>query len=139
MTLTPSDSDNRRPLPRFAVKLDAKIVFTASAKATSAMVKNIGAGLTLNCSTHNVSEHGVGLLVSARNIDRYLTSEQVKLEVEVKLPSGVVKFTATSIHHERLRVDNAAVGYFVGVEIARINPTDQTAWIAFVRGLAQRS
>jgi hypothetical protein len=129
------DSKERRSNPRFTVKLEAKLIFTPSGKLPKATLHSITPGLTLVGSTRDLSETGVGLLVSARNIDRYLAANRFKVDVEVKLPSGPIKFTAEQIHHERLIVGKASVGYFIGAEITNIKQADMASLSSFLKTL----
>jgi hypothetical protein len=129
------DTKERRSTPRFQVKLEAKLIFTPSTKLPKPTLHSTASGLTLVGSTQNLSETGLGLLVSARNIDRYLTANRFNVEIEVKLPSGPIKFTAEHIHHERLIVGKASIGYFIGAEITNISLSDRDSLSSFLKSL----
>ncbi len=103
------------------------------------MIKTIGSGLSLNCITHNVSESGVGLLVSARNIDRYLNNAQLQVNIQIQLPAGLIKFGAQATHHQKLVMESASVVYFIGANITSIDARERTLFKSFVRSLAEKS
>jgi len=125
----------RRLEPRFEARLDAKLLFRASPQATRFTVKSLGAGLTMVGATNNVSEIGVGLVISARNIDRYLTSAEYTVLVELTLPSGPISFTVRPVRHERVAAGKAANKYFIAANILEISEVDKKSFVSYLRTL----
>lgn len=127
---------DRRLEPRFEARLDAKLLFRASPQATKFTVKSLGAGLTMVGATNNVSENGVGLVVSARNIDRYLTSAEYTVLVELTLPSGPISFTVRPVRHERVTVGKTANKYFIAANITEISEGDKKSFVSYLNTLS---
>jgi len=117
----PSLSTERRVAPRYQATLDAKLLFKASPKATRLTIKSLGDGLRMIGSTHNVSETGVGLVVSARNITRYVTSPEYVVLLELSLPSGPITFTVKAVRHEQFTTGKSGNRYFIGAQIIEIS------------------
>ncbi|MEP6706547.1 MAG: hypothetical protein ABJC05_03460 [Pyrinomonadaceae bacterium] len=129
MSSLPSD---RRVQPRFETKLNAKVVFKASPQATRFTIKSLGSGLTMVGATNNVSETGVGLVISARNIDRYLTSIEYTVEVELSLPAGPIRFTVKPVRHERVAAGKTDNRYFIAANILEISADDKQSLVSFL-------
>ena len=84
---------SRRAYRRRAVQLEVKITFRPPASfASVAGVER----LMLVGRTRNVSETGVALAVSARNIDRYLNAKDNTFDLELRLPDGAVALASDS-------------------------------------------
>jgi hypothetical protein len=126
----------RRRATRYPAKLDAKLLFKASKKATPLTIRTIGDGLRMIGSTHNLSETGVGLVVSARNIDRYVTSPEYVVLLELSLPSGPITFTVSPARHERFTVGNSANAYFIGAQIIDISNEAKASLASFLSTLS---
>lgn len=130
-----SYSTERRFSPRYKAKLDVKLLFKASPQASKATIRSLGDGLTMVGSTHNISETGVGLVVSARNIDRYLMSPEYIVLMELKLPTGPISFSVSPARHERFTLGKAANAYFIGAHITKISDADKQSLISYLNSL----
>jgi hypothetical protein len=86
-------------------------------------------------STHNISETGVGLVVSARNIDRYVTSAEYVVLLELTLPSGPITCTVSPVRHERFTVGKSANAYFIGAQIIDISEAAKTKLVSYLNSL----
>ena len=86
-------------------------------------------------STNDLSESGVGLVISARNIDRYLTSVEYTVVVELTLPSGPISFTVRPVRHERVAAGKTANRYFIAANILEISADDKHSLLAFLKSL----
>jgi hypothetical protein len=126
---------DRRVQPRFEARLDAKVLFRASPEASRFTVKSLGGGLTMVGATNNVSESGVGLVISARNIDRYLTSAEYTVVVELTLPSGPISFTIRPVRHERVAEGKTANKYFIAANILEISEADKQRFVSYLHTL----
>ncbi|MEO8434222.1 MAG: PilZ domain-containing protein [Pyrinomonadaceae bacterium] len=126
---------DRRVEKRYDTRLDAKVLFKASPQATKFTVKSVGHGLTMVGATNNLSENGVGLVISARNIDRYLTSAEYTVWVELKLPTGPINFTVRAVRHERVAEGKTANKYFIAANIVEISETDKSSLSSYLRTL----
>lgn len=129
MSSFPSD---RRVEPRFETKLNAKVVFKASPQATRFTIKSVGSGLTMVGATNNISETGVGLVISARNIDRYLTSVEYTMVVELTLPAGPISFTVKPVRHERVAAGKTDNRYFIAANILEISADARQSLLSFL-------
>ena len=132
----PANKMERRRAPRYQAKLDAKLLFKASKKATPLTLRTIGDGLRMIGSTHNISETGVGLVVSARNIDRYVTSPEYVALLELSLPSGPITFTVSPARHERFAVGKSSNAYFIGAQIIEISDEARAKLISYLSTLS---
>jgi len=131
----PQLSSERRIAPRYQAKLDAKLLFKASPKATPITLRTIGDGLRMIGSTHNLSETGVGLVVSARNINRYVTSPEFIVLLELMLPDGPITFTVSPMRHERFTVGESANAYFIGAKIVDISADAKASLVSYLATL----
>jgi hypothetical protein len=126
---------DRRQEKRFETRLNAKLLFKASPQATKFTVKSVGHGLTMVGATKNLSESGVGLVISARNIDRYLTSAEYTVWVELTLPTGPINFTIRPVRHERVAEGKTANKYFIAANILEIKEADRQSLVSYLRTL----
>jgi hypothetical protein len=131
-----ANSEERRVAPRKKATLDAKLLFKASPQATPLTIRSTGEGLRMVGSTHDLSETGVGLVVSARNIDRYVTSPEYVVLLEVLLPSGPITLTVRPVRHERFTVGNTTNAYFISAEITEISESAKESLRLFLKSLS---
>jgi hypothetical protein len=127
-----SHLSDRRVEPRFETKLNARVLFKASPQATRFTIKSVGSGLTMVGATNNLSETGVGLVISARNIDRYLTSVEYTVVVELALPAGPISFTVKPVRHERVAAGKTDNRYFIAANILQISAEHKESLISFL-------
>lgn len=122
---------SRRGYRRRAVVLEVKITFRPPASFAS------GAGLErlmLVGRTKNVSETGAALVVSARNIDRYLRAKDNTFDLELRLPEGAVTLQAAAIYFSKTAVGSGAT-YLIGSRFTKVKKQDHTRLATFLRNL----
>jgi hypothetical protein len=131
-----SDSAERRSEGRYKARLEVKLLFKASPRATSSKTRSIGEGLRMIGNTQDISETSVGLVVSARNIDRYVTSADYVMLLELMLPSGPITFTVSPTRHERFTVGQSANAYFIAAQITEISETARASLVSYLSTLS---
>ena len=87
-------------------------------------------------STHDLSETGIGLIVSARNIDRYVTSPDYIVQLELILPTGPIVFTVKPVRHGRFTMGKASNAYFIGAVITNISEDSRERLRSYLNSLA---
>jgi hypothetical protein len=132
----PAKPTERRVAPRFKATLDARLHFKASPQATPATIKRIGEGLRMIGSTHDISETGIGLIVSARNIDRYVTSPDYVVQLELILPTGPIIFTVKPVRHGRFTMGTASNAYFIGAQVTDIGEDSKERLADYLKSLS---
>ena len=132
----PAKPTEQRAAPRFKATLDARLLFKASPHATPATIKRIGEGLRMIGSTHDISETGIGLIVSARNIDRYVTSPDYVVQLELVLPTGPIIFTVKPVRHGRFTMGKVSNAYFIGAQITDIYEDSKQRLADYLRSLS---
>ena len=113
------------------MQLEVKITFKPPASFAS------GAGserLALVGRTKNISETGMGVVVSARNIDRYLRAKDNTFDVEIRLPDGAVLLQASAVYFSKTPVGSGA-SYLIGARFTKANPQDHARLTTFLRSL----
>ena len=131
----PAKPTERRVAPRLKATLDARLHFKASPQATPATIKRIGEGLRMIGSTHDISETGIGLIVSARNIDRYVTSPDDIVQLELILPEGPINVIVKPVRHGRFTMGTAINAYFIGAQITYINADSKDRLAKYLQSL----
>lgn len=126
----------RRVAPRLKATLDARLHFKASPQATPATIRRIGEGLRMIGSTHDISETGIGLIVSARNIDRYVTSPDYVVQLELVLPTGPIIFTVKPVRHGRFTMGAASNAYFIGAQVTDISEDSKQRLADYLKSLS---
>ena len=122
---------SRRAYRRRAVQLEVKITFKPPASFAS------GAGaerLMLVGRTKNMSETGAALVVSARNIDRYLRAKDNTFDLELRLPDGSISLQAAAIYFKKTQVGSGAT-YLIGSRFTKANTEDHARLATFLRSL----
>ena len=122
---------SRRGYRRRAVLLEVKITFKPPASFTT------GAGaerLMLVGRTKNMSETGAALIVSARNIDRYLRAKDNTFDLELRLPDGTITLQAAAIYFKKTLVGSGAT-YLIGSRFIKANSQDHARLATYLRSL----
>jgi PilZ domain-containing protein len=122
---------SRRAYRRRAVQLEVKITFRPPASFAS------GAGverLMLVGRTRNLSETGVALVISARNIDRYLNAKDNTFDLELRLPDGAIALQATAIYFKKTQA-GAGATYLIGSRFTKATSKDHARLATFLRNL----
>lgn len=87
-------------------------------------------------STHDISETGIGLIVSARNIDRYVTSPDYIVQLELILPTGPIIFTVKPVRHGRFTMGTASNAYFIGSQVTDISEDSKQRLADYLQSLS---
>ena len=122
---------SRRGYRHRAVVLEVKITFKPPASFASVA----GAErLMLVGRTKNLSETGAALVVSARNIDRYLRAKDNTFDLELRLSDGAITLQAAAIYFTKTAVGSGA-SYLIGSRFTKANTQDHARLATFLRNL----
>ena len=124
----------RRVFRRRAVQLEVKIRFKLAASFTK--TGNVER-LALVGRTRDISETGMALLVSAKNIDRYLTRKENGFDIELRLPDGAVVLEASPVYFKKSSSGNVAT-YLIGCRFTTAPDADLNRLTTFLRSLPVR-
>lgn len=124
----------RRFFRRRAVQVEVKIRFRPPASFTST---GDVARLTLVGRTRDISETGMALVVSAKNIDRYLTRKENVFDVELRLPEGAVTLQAVPVYFKKLS-SGGVVSYLIGSRFTDVQDQQHARLVTFLRSLPVR-
>ena len=121
----------RRAHRRRAVQLQVTIKFRPAASFT-----NIGdAGrLTLVGRTRNISESGMALVVSARNIDRYLNAKDKSFDAELRLPDGPIGLELEAVYFKKT-LSGAVATYTIGSRFTKAQGQSLARLAEFLQSL----
>ena len=84
--------------------------------------------------TRDISETGMALLVSAKNIDRYLTRKENGFDVELRLPEGPVVLQASPVYFKKIASSSVAT-YLIGCRFITVQDVQLTRLVTFLRSL----
>lgn len=76
----------------------------------------------------------MALVISAKNIDRYLTRKENSFEVELRLPGGSVALQAAPVYFKKIS-SGGTVNYVIGSCFTDINDKQLAQLVAFLRSL----
>jgi c-di-GMP-binding flagellar brake protein YcgR len=121
----------RRAYRRRAVQLEVTIKFRPPASFT----KTGDSGrLTLVGRTRNISETGMAVVVSARNIDRYLNAKENTFDVELQLPDGPILVEAEPVYFKKT-LSGPTATYLIGSRFTKAQQQSHARLTGFLRGL----
>jgi c-di-GMP-binding flagellar brake protein YcgR len=124
----------RRVFRRRAVQVEVKIRFKP---ATSFTKTGDAERLALVGRTRDISETGMALFVSAKNVDRYLTRKENGFDVELRLPEGAVVLQASPVYFKKL-ASGAGTTYLIGCRFTTVQETEINRLTTFLRSLPVR-
>ncbi len=124
----------RRVFRRRAAQLEVKIRFKPAASFTKT---GDAERLALVGRTRDISETGMALLLSAKNIDRYLTRKDNSLDVELRLPDGTVLLQASPVYFKKAPAGGVAT-YLIGCRFTDVPALQLNRLITFLRSLPVR-
>jgi len=124
---------SRRAYRRRAVQLEVTIKFRPPASFTK--IGDAGR-LTLVGRTRNISETGMALVVSARNIDRYLNAKEKSFDAELRLPDGSIAIEAEAVYFKKTLTGSVAT-YTIGSRFVKSQGQAHARLIEFLRSLSQ--
>src|SRR5829696_8079011 len=109
---------NRRVAPRYVTHLEVGLALNVSLPGTSAGSQTTSPPLKLAGYTRDISASGLALIVpSIRVGGQYLTGENRRLRIVLKLPTGQIEILATPVRYSPLDAGGLDTGYLVGVQI----------------------
>lgn len=121
----------RRIHRRRAVQLEVTIKFRPPASVTK--IGDSGR-LTLVGRTRNISESGMALVVSARNIDRYLNAKDRSFEAELRLPDGPVGLELEAVYFKKTLSGSVAT-YTIGSRFTKAQGEEHARLAKFLQAL----
>lgn len=127
MTTEPGHRIHRRR----AVQLEVTIKFRPPASVTK--IGDSGR-LTLVGRTRNISESGMALVVSARNIDRYLNAKDRSFEAELRLPDGPIGLELEAVYFKKTLSGSVAT-YTIGSRFTKAQGEEHARLAQFLQAL----
>ncbi len=121
----------RRVFRRRTVQVEVKIRFKPAASFTKT---GDAERLALVGRTRDISETGMALLVSAKNIDRYLTRKENGFDVELRLPEGAVVLQASPVYFRKSSSGSVAT-YLIGCRFTTVQKLQLSRLVTFLRSL----
>ena len=134
--------NDRRSTPRHRTQLAIRVLVLVTKRVDD----NAESVLTCNGYTHNISETGMALIISARSIDEtFLDKESCTMQVVLTLPVGSLDITGVPVRHEHLTGgetnDGQGIptedGFLVGMFITRMSDDTRIRYIEYIRELSQ--
>ena len=121
---------NRRVAPRYVTHLEVGLALNVSlpgAKTDSPPLKLAG-------YTRDISASGLALIVPTIRVGgQYVTGENRRLRIMLKLPTGPIEIQATPVRYSPLDDDDGVdTGYLVGVQIVSMSDEDRARFNAYL-------
>ena len=130
----PANPQERRQSPRLPTTLDVRLEFSVlmrEAETSDGRVQHLRA-----CAGHtvNISEHGLAVVLHARNIDeQYLLGGEGSMAIELDLPNGLsIEIQATPVRYEKLDE-----GYLIGARISEMSERNREMFNEYLREIAE--
>lgn len=121
---------NRRVAPRYATHLEVGLALNVTLPGTR---KDDSQPLKLAGYTRDISASGLALIVpSIRVGGQYVTGENRRLRIVLKLPTGPIEIHATPVRYSPLDEDAVDTGYLVGVQITDMSDEDRARFNAYL-------
>jgi c-di-GMP-binding flagellar brake protein YcgR len=124
---------NRRRMPRFRVRLSARVSPVRSARPARVSMTEQDA---LYGYTRDISATGLALILPAIRINNiYLMGEDRTLEILIEHESDPIVMYATSARYEKLEdeAEGADKGYLLGVKIIEMSAEDRARFEALLK------
>jgi|SRR5947209_223331 len=80
-----------------------------------------GAELTLVGRTRDISETGIGVIVSASKIKHYLASKDCKIDLAIELPGETIRVEGVPARYQPLEEGGVVKGYFIGIHLTNMD------------------
>jgi hypothetical protein len=124
---------NRRVAPRYVTHLEVGLALNVSLPGADASKKD-DKPLRLAGYTRDISASGLALIVpSIRVGGQYVTGENRRLRIMLKLPTGLIEIHATPVRYSPLDdEDGVDTGYLVGVQIVSMSDEDRARFTAYL-------
>jgi hypothetical protein len=125
---------NRRRAPRYMTHLEVGLALNVSLPGAGE-----GAGrkesqpVRLAGYTRDISASGLALIVpSIRVGGQYVTGENRRLRIILKLPTGPIEIQATPVRYRPLDEGGTDTGYLVGIQIVSMSDEDRALFDAYL-------
>jgi hypothetical protein len=126
--------EDRRQSPRLSANLQARLEFSVLLR--EAGVDQNGVQHLRACAGHtvNISEHGLAVVLHARNIDeQYLLGGEGSMAIELDLPNGLsIEIQATPVRYEKLDE-----GYLIGARISEMSERNREMFNEYLREISE--
>ena len=124
---------NRRVAPRYVTHLEVGLALNVTLPGADASKKDTKP-LKLAGYTRDISASGLALIVpSIRVGGQYVTGENRRLRIMLKLPDGPIEIQATPVRYSPLdAADGVDTGYLVGVQIVGMSDEDRARFNAYL-------
>ena len=128
---------NRRRAPRYIKQLEVELALIVSFANAKPKARDDERALKLAGYTRDISSTGLALIVPSIRIGgQYITGENRKLEVKLKLPNGTITAKATPVRYNPLEEDTDT-GYLIGAQIVEMSDEDREQYEAYLRTLTK--
>lgn len=122
---------NRRVAPRYATHLEVGLALNVTLPGADGKDSK---SLRLAGYTRDISASGLALIVpSIRVGGQYVTGENRRLRIMLKLPTGPIEIQATPVRYSPLDDDAVDTGYLVGVQIVSMSDEDRARFNAYLK------
>ena len=134
--------NERRTTRRHRTQLAIRVLVVIT-KTTADEGENV---LTCIGYTHDISETGIALVISAKSIsETFLDRADCTMQVGLTLPTGSVDIKAIPVRYQRVadgRADadeehSAEHGYLVGMRITEMNEDARARYLEYIREILQ--
>jgi PilZ domain len=120
---------NRRVAPRYVTHLEVGLALNVSLPGA----QTPGPPVRLAGYTRDISASGLALIVpSIRVGGQYVTGENRRLRIMLKLPTGPIEIHATPVRYSPLEEGGVDTGYLVGVQITDMSDEDRARFNAYL-------
>ncbi|HJU55520.1 MAG TPA: PilZ domain-containing protein [Pyrinomonadaceae bacterium] len=117
---------NRRVAPRYVTHLEVGLALNVSLTGSDTSARKDSPPVRLAGYTRDISASGLALIVpSIRVGGQYVTGENRRLRIMLKLPTGPIEIHATPVRYSPLDEDGVDTGYLVGVQIISMSDEDR--------------
>jgi PilZ domain len=125
---------NRRVAPRYVTHLEVGLALNITLPGAGAGArKDESQPVKLAGYTRDISASGLALIVpSIRVGGQYVTGENRRLRIMLKLPTGPIEIHATPVRYSPLDDDGVDTGYLVGVQIVSMSDEDRAHFNAYL-------
>ena len=124
---------NRRVAPRYVTHLEVGLALNVSLPGANAGAQANDPPFRLAGYTRDISASGLALIVpSIRVGGQYVTGENRRLRIMLKLPTGPIEIYATPVRYSPLDEDGVDTGYLVGVQIVSMSDEDRARFNAYL-------
>lgn len=123
---------NRRRAPRYVTHLEVGLALHVSLPGADARQKE-SQPVKLAGYTRDISASGLALIVPTIRVGgQYVTGENRRLRIMLKLPAGSIEIHATPVRYSPLDEEGSDTGYLVGVQIVSMSDEDRALFNAYL-------